>query len=98
MRHLRAGSAAQDVGELPVRLREVWSVSSGVQVILAGGASARNVFWQVGTEATLGTGSAFQGTLLADVAITMKTGATLVGRVLAFTGTIALDQNIITLP
>jgi len=73
-------------------------VSNGVQVTLAGGASAKNVFWQVGTQATLGTTVDFQGTLMAAASITMQTGATLVGRVLAFTGTIALDQNVITLP
>jgi len=73
------------------------SVSNGVQVTLAGGADARNIFWQVGTEATLGTTVVFHGTIMADAAITMNTGATLNGRALAFTGTVALDQNIVTL-
>jgi len=73
-------------------------VSNGVQLTLAGGASPKNVFWQVGTQATLGTTVSFQGTLMAEASITMQTGATLVGRVLAFSGTIALDQNIITIP
>jgi len=73
-------------------------VSNGVKVTLAGGADPKNIFWQVGTQATLGTTVDFQGTLMAEASITMQTGATLVGRVLAFSGTIALDQNTITIP
>jgi hypothetical protein len=73
-------------------------ISNGVQVTLAGGAKAENIFWKVGTQATLGTTVLFRGTLMADASITMNTGATLNGRALAFTGTIALDQNIITVP
>jgi len=73
-------------------------ISNGVQVTLANGARAKNIFWQVGTQATLGTTVIFQGTILADASITMDTGAALNGRALAFTGTVALDQNIITIP
>jgi hypothetical protein len=73
-------------------------VSNGVHVTLAGGAQAKNIFWKVGTQATLGTTVGFHGTIMADASITMNTGATLNGRVLAFSGTIALDQNIITVP
>ena len=74
------------------------TVSNGVQMTLAGGAKAENIFWKVGTQATFGTTSLFHGTVMADAAITMGTGATLNGRALAFTGTIALDKNIITIP
>ena len=73
------------------------TISNGVQVTLAGGARAKNIFWQVGTQANLGTTVIFHGTILADASITMDTGATLNGRALAFTGTIALDQNTITI-
>ncbi|MDD5224148.1 MAG: Ig-like domain-containing protein, partial [bacterium] len=73
-------------------------ISNGVIVTLAGGALAKNIFWQVGTQATLGTTVNFSGTIMADASITMQTGATLNGRALAFTGTVALDQNIITIP
>lgn len=73
-------------------------VSNGVHVTLAGGAQASNVFWQVGTSADFGTTSVFQGTVLADASITLQTGATLNGRALAFSGTVALDSNIITVP
>jgi len=63
------------------------------QVLLTGGAQANNVFWQIGSSATLGTYSLFQGTILAQASITLTTGATLDGRALALTGQIALDNN-----
>ena len=55
-----------------------------VHVILAGGAQARNIFWQVGTSATIGTFAVFKGTILADQAITMLASSTMEGRALAF--------------
>lgn len=74
------------------------TTTSGRQVILSGGAKAANVFWQVGSSATLGTGSVFQGTIMADQAITMGTGATLNGRVLARIAGVSLDGNTIVMP
>jgi Ice-binding-like/Bacterial Ig-like domain len=68
------------------------------QVILTGGAKASNVFWQVGTSATFGTTSSFSGTILADQAITMNTGASLAGRSLARIAVVALDDNAIGMP
>jgi hypothetical protein len=68
------------------------------QIILAGNAQAKNVFWQVGSSATLGTNSVFQGNILALQSITMDTGATLTGRVLARNGAVTMDSNIITVP
>jgi hypothetical protein len=66
-------------------------VEAGVNrsVILAGGALARNVFWQVGTSATIGTGASFKGTILADQSITCQTDSTMEGRALAFEGQVA---------
>jgi len=74
------------------------TTTSGRQVILSGGARAGNVFWQVGSSATLGTGSAFQGTIMADQAITLGTGATLNGRALARIAGVSLDSNTIVMP
>ncbi len=74
------------------------TTTSGRQVILAGGAQAANIFWQVGTSATLGTTSVFAGTIMADQAITLDTGATLNGRALARIAAVALDGNAITVP
>ncbi|MFU8849122.1 MAG: ice-binding family protein [Opitutales bacterium] len=59
-------------------------LASGVKVILAGGARAENIFWQVGSSAVLGTFSVFKGTILADQSITMGTSSTIEGRALAF--------------
>jgi hypothetical protein len=68
------------------------------QVILAGGAQPRNVFWQVGTSATLSTYSVCQGTIMAAQSIVLQTGATLQGRALAQNGAVTLDANTLTIP
>ena len=65
----------------------------GRQVILSGGARASNVFWQVGSSATLGTTSVFKGVILANQSITMDTGASLEGRALARVAAVTLDTN-----
>ncbi|MGC2182337.1 MAG: ice-binding family protein [Terriglobales bacterium] len=68
------------------------------QVVLAGGAQAKNVFWQTGSSATLGTNSIFKGTIMALQSITLKTGATLQGRALARNGAVTLDSNAVDAP
>jgi hypothetical protein len=73
-------------------------VGSSSQVNLIGGAQACNVYWQVGSSATIGTGSAFVGNVLALTSISMTTGATLQGRALARNGAVTLDTNTITRP
>src|SRR3989338_649014 len=65
-------------------------------VVLANGAQACNVFWQVGSSATLGTNSTFKGNILALTSSTLTTGANVEGRVLARNGAVTLDSNIIT--
>jgi len=74
------------------------TIASGAQVLLIGGAQACNVFWQVGSSATLGTGAAFRGTVLALTSITLDTGATVEGNMLARNGAVTLDTNVITAP
>ena len=69
---------------------------SASQVNLIGGAQACNVYWQVGSSATIGTGSSFVGNIMALTSITMTTGATLQGRALARNGAVTLDTNTIT--
>jgi len=65
-------------------------------VVLINGAQACNVFWQVGSSATLGTNTTFQGTILALTAITATTGAVVNGRLLARNDAVILDTNTIT--
>jgi hypothetical protein len=67
-------------------------------VNLIGGAQASNVFWQVGSSATLGTNTVFNGTIMALASVTVTTGAVLNGRALARNGAVTLDSNVITTP
>ena len=68
------------------------------RVLLIGGAQSKNVFWVIGSSATLGTYSTMEGTIMAQASITLGTGATLNGRALARTGAIALDSNPVNVP
>jgi len=72
--------------------------ASASRVELINGASACNVFWQVGSSATLGTTTSFKGTILALASITANTGATVEGRLLARTAAVTLDSNAVTKP
>ena len=68
--------------------------SSSVVTINGGSMPGCNVFWQVGSSATLGTETAFEGHILADASITLTTGATILdGSALAMTGAVTLDSN-----
>ncbi len=69
---------------------------SNTSVSLINGAQACNVFWQIGSSATLGTGTRFVGTIMAAATITANTAATIHGRLLARTGAVNLDTNTIT--
>jgi hypothetical protein len=66
---------------------------STVQLLNNAGACPTNVFWQVGSSATLGTGSSLQGDILALTSVTMTTGAGTSGRTLARNGAVTLDTN-----
>ena len=81
----------------------VFQAGSGLTVAgsvnLIGGAQAKNVYWQVGSSATLGTGSAMKGNILALTSISLAANATLLGRALARNGSLSLNSNnTITLP
>jgi hypothetical protein len=71
--------------------------ASNSSVVMINSADACDVYWQVGSSATLGTDSAFQGNILALTSITMNTRASLIeGRALARNGAVTMDSNIIT--
>jgi len=73
------------------------TMSSSVKVILAGGAKAKNIFWQVAGAATFGTTSHFEGNVLGQTAINLKTGASINGRMLAQTA-VTLQMNTVNKP
>jgi hypothetical protein len=72
--------------------------ASASKVNIINGGQACNVFWQVTSSATLGTGSKFVGTIMALTDIHLTTGATLSGRALARNGAVTLQANTISLP
>lgn len=75
------------------------SLTTAGNIALINGAQAKNVYWQVGSSATLGTGSQWQGNILALSSITLVDTATLIGRALARNGAVSLGtNNTITLP
>jgi type VI secretion system secreted protein VgrG len=79
------------------------TTASSSSVIVENGNSTDNVYWQVGSSATLGTGTAFVGNILANTSITLNTGATILdGRAMAGavapSGAVTLDGNTIDLP
>ena len=71
--------------------------SSAKQVILTGGAQAKNVFWQVAGQVTLGANSHFEGIILGKTGVTLQTGASMLGRIMA-QSMVALDNNNVTQP
>jgi hypothetical protein len=73
-------------------------MTTGRSVILTNGASARDVFWAVGSSATFGTGCSFYGNILAHQSISMATRTVMVGRALARVGAVTLQRNTIVKP
>lgn len=75
------------------------SLTTAGDIVLINGAQARNVYWQVGSSATLGTASQWQRNILALTSIGLVDNATLLGRALARNGAVSLTvNNVITLP
>jgi hypothetical protein len=65
------------------QIAQTLTVGNGANIVLAGGAQAKNIFWQVGSSATIGTTSSFKGIILAKTAIAFGTGSSITGRALA---------------
>jgi len=74
------------------------TTSSAASVNLINGADACKIFWQVGSSATLGSGSSFVGTIISQASITMVNGTTLAGRALARNGAVTMDTNDVQFP
>jgi ice-binding like protein/exosortase sorting signal-containing protein len=72
------------------------TTASASSVLLINSASSCGVFWQVGSSATLGTGTALAGSIVALTSITLNTGASVTGRALARNGAVTLDDNNVT--
>jgi hypothetical protein len=73
------------------------NMSSAVKITLEGGALAKNIYWQTSGAVTLGTTSHFEGIILSQTGINLKTGATINGRMLAQTA-VTLQMNAVTQP
>ena len=70
--------------------------NSLITVLNAGACSGSNVFWQVGSSATLGTGTRFAGSVLALASITATAGVSVSGSLIALTGAVTMDTNIVS--
>jgi ice-binding like protein/exosortase sorting signal-containing protein len=75
------------------RIGSTLTTASASSVVMSNGGSPCNVFWQVGSSATLGTTTSFAGNILAQASISMNNGASVVGRTLARTGAVTLITN-----
>ncbi|MES2390670.1 MAG: ice-binding family protein, partial [Acidobacteriota bacterium] len=100
---LNAGSVTLDGQGDPnavfiFQIGTTFTAGGGTQVLLINGASAKNVFWQVGSSATINGSAAWQGNILAYTAISFGTDATLVGRAMASNGAVTMLSNKITVP
>lgn len=73
------------------------TLTTAGNVVLIGGAQACNVYWQVGSSATIGTGSQWQGNIIALTSITLVADANLTGRALARNGAVTMDHNVVSL-
>src|ERR1700682_4172842 len=78
------------------QMRSTLTTASNSSVVLTNGATAANVFWQIGSSATLGTNTVFVGSILALISDTVTTGASVNGRVFALTGAVTMDSNAVT--
>jgi hypothetical protein len=96
-------SSAQLTGKLTLQgnAADVWifqikstlTTATNASVVMSGGGQDTNVYWVVGSSATIGTGTAFTGNILAQASITLTTGASVSGRALAIDGAVTMDTN-----
>jgi hypothetical protein len=80
------------------KIASALNTASNSSVVMTGGSLARNVYWQVGSSATLGSGTAFKGNIVALTSISLGTSASLSGRALARNGAVTMEGNAISIP
>ncbi|HXN19908.1 MAG TPA: ice-binding family protein [Candidatus Binatus sp.] len=80
------------------QMGSTFTSATAASVVLANGATGGNVFWQVGSSATLGTGTALAGTFIAASSVTVTAGTQALGRVFALSGAVTMDTNTIVSP
>lgn len=83
-------------GNFIFQIGSTLTTASASSIVLENGATAANVYWQVGSSATLGTTTAFDGTIIANQSVTLDNGADLAGRALALNAAVTLNDNVIT--
>jgi hypothetical protein len=87
-------NAAGDPGAVFVfQIGSTLTTASNSSVVMTNGGNQCNVYWQVGSSATLGTGTAFAGSILAGASVTLTTGADVIGRAMAREGAVTMDTN-----
>lgn len=86
------------VGDYVFQIGSTLTTASSSSIVLTNGASAFDVYFQVGTSAILGTSTSFVGTIIANASNTLNTGASVDGRVISLTGAVTLDTNNIVVP
>jgi len=95
------GTVTLDAGGNPdaifiIRMGSTITTASAAVVSLVNGAAPCNVFWDVGSSATIGTGTTFQGVIIAVASITVTTGSSVAGRLFALNAAVTLDANPVT--
>lgn len=84
-------------GVFVFQIGETLTTASASNVVVLGGGSESGLFWNVGSGATLGTGTAFAGNIIAGTSVTLTTGASILcGRAIALTGAVTMDSNSIS--
>ncbi|MHB1157157.1 MAG: ice-binding family protein [Phycisphaerales bacterium] len=86
------------LGEYVFQIGSTLTTAASSSIVLTNGASAFDVYFQVGSSATLGTSTSFAGTIIADQSITLTTGSSMSGRAIALNGAVTLDTNNIVVP
>jgi hypothetical protein len=98
------GTSAQLTGTLTLSGKGIYvfqvgttlTTASASAIVLANGAAAEDVFWQIGTSTTFGVNTSFVGSIFANVSDTITAGSSVAGRIFAITGAVTLDSNAIT--